>query len=166
MARRKSIKAAPKARKSRTPKRKACALRFPIQRQFEFSEPGQGRYFNLRDIFNKMNGRYFSNRLKNYRIVWGRRRAERPREMIVFGTIQEEDRIIRIHPLLDRVFVPTWFVEYVVYHEILHAFVPDEYDSAGRRSVHHAKFLAREKKFHWFRRAKAWEQENLGRFLA
>lgn len=165
MASRKSSTAAPK-RKSSTPKRKACAPRFPLQRQFEFSEPGQGRYFNLRDIFNKMNERYFGNRLKRYRIVWGQRRAERPREIIVFGTIQEEDRIIRIHPLLDRVFVPTWFVEYVVYHEMLHAFVPDEYDSAGRRSVHHDKFLAREKKFHWFRRAKAWEQENLGRFLA
>ena len=165
MARRKPTRSQP-PRKHRNPKRKACAPRFPIQRQFEFSEPGQGRYFNLREIFNKMNERYFGNRLKRYKIVWGRRRARRPQEMIVFGTIQEEDRIIRIHPLLDRVFVPTWFVEYVVYHEMLHAFVPDEYDAAGRRQVHHEKFLARERKFHWFRRAKAWEQENLGRFLA
>jgi hypothetical protein len=165
MARRKTTKAAPK-RKKPTLKRKACTPRFPLQRQFEFSEPGQGRYFNLRAIFDKMNERYFGNRLKRYQIVWGRRRPERPREIIVFGTIQEEDRIIRIHPLLDRVFVPAWFVEYVVYHEMLHAFVPDEYDSAGRRRVHHEKFLAREKKFHWFRRAKVWEQENLGRFLA
>lgn len=164
MARRNPTSA--KARPGRTPKRKACAPHFPLQRQFEFSEPGQGRYFNLREIFDKLNERYFGNRLKRYRIVWGRRRATRPREMIVFGTIQEEDRIIRIHPLLDRVFVPTWFVEYVVYHEMLHAVVPDEYDSAGRRLVHHEKFLAREKQYRWYRRAKAWEDENLGRFLA
>ena len=152
--------------KARRPKRKACAPRFPLQRQFEFSEPGQGRYFNLRAIFDKMNERYFGSRLKRYRIVWGRRRVGRPREIIVFGTIQEDDRIIRVHPLLDRVFVPAWFIEYVVYHEMLHAFVPDEYDRAGRRSVHHEKFLAREKKFRWFKRAQVWEQENLGRFLA
>ncbi len=43
--------------------------------------------------------------------------------------------------------------------------VPDQYDSYGRRRVHHDKFLARERRFHWVRRAKNWEQENLARFL-
>ncbi len=152
-------------RKARTPKRKVCAPRFPLQRQFEFLEPSQGRFFNLREVFDKMNARYFRNRLKDYTIVWGQRRQRRPREYMVFGTIQEADRLIRVHPLLDRAFVPRWFVEYVVYHEMLHAFVPDTYDSSGRRQVHHAKFLAREKRFHWFRRAKEWEQDNLAHFL-
>ena len=46
-----------------------------------------------------------------------------------------------------------------------HAVVRDEFDSAGRRIVHHEKFFARERRFHWFRRAKTWEQENLARFL-
>jgi hypothetical protein len=46
-----------------------------------------------------------------------------------------------------------------------HAVIRDEYDSAGRRIVHHEKFFARERRFHWFRRAKNWEQENLARFL-
>jgi len=155
-----------KSRKSGTPKRKACAPSFPLQRQFEFPESGQGRFSNLREIFDKLNERYFGQRLKRYRIVWGQRRATRPQSMIVFGTIQEEDRIIRIHPLLDRRFVPSWFVEYVVYHEMLHAVVPDEYDSSGRRLVHHEKFLARERQYRGFRRAKAWEEDNLGRFLA
>ena len=50
-------------------------------------------------------------------------------------------------------------------HEMLHAMVPDEYDTSGRRVVHHKKFLERERRFHWFRRAKNWEQENLARFL-
>ena len=125
----------------------------------------KGRFFDLRAIFDKMNAKYFRNRLKDYTIVWGRRRKQRPKTYMVFGTIQEEDRMIRIHPLLDRSFVPTWFLEYVVYHEMLHAMVPDQYDDSGRRLVHHEKFLAREKRFHWFRRAKTWEQDNLARFL-
>ena len=79
--------------------------------------------------------------------------------------IQEEDRIIRIHPLLDREFVPRWYLEYVVYHEMLHAFVPDKYDAEGRRIIHHAGFLKRERKFRHYHSAIAWEQENLGRFL-
>ena len=134
-----------------------------MQRQFAF--PEQGRVFNLRAIFDKLNARYFRNRLKDYAIVWGRKRQSRPRNEIVFGTIQEDDRIIRIHPLLDRQMVPTWFLEYVVYHEMCHAVVADKYDSAGRRIVHHEKFFERERRFHWFRRAKAWEEDNLGRFL-
>lgn len=134
-----------------------------MQRQFAFAE--QGRFFNLRAIFDKLNARYFRNRLKGYALVWGRKRKGRPRAQIVFGTIQEDDRIIRIHPLLDRSFVPTWFLEYVIYHEMCHAVIRDEFDSAGRRIVHHEKFYARERRFHWFRRAKTWEQENIARFL-
>ncbi len=158
----------PKARAPRrpvkAPKRKAVTPRFPLQRQFDFEE-AQGRWFNLRAIFDKLNARYFRNRIKDYRLVWGRKRRERPRETVVFGTIQEEDRIIRIHPLLDRSFVPLWFMEYVLYHEMLHSVVADLYDGQGRRIVHHERFLEKERRFHWFRRAKTWEQENLARFL-
>ena len=134
-----------------------------MQRQFAF--PEQGKFFNLRAIFDKLNAKYFRNRLRDYTIVWGRKRRSRPRDEIVFGTIQEEDRMIRIHPLLDRALVPAWFLEYVIYHEMCHAVVPDEYDPAGRRKVHHEKFFARERRFHWFKRAKHWEEENLARFL-
>ncbi len=144
-------------------KRKIATPKLPMQRQFSFAE--QGRFFNLREIFKKLNARYFNNRLRGYTILWGRRRRVRPKDYIVFGTIQEDDRMIRIHPLLDRSFVPTWFIEYVVYHEMLHAVVPDLYDSQGRRIVHHDRFYERERRFRWFRRAKAWEEENLARFL-
>ena len=146
-----------------TRKRKVSIAKLPMQRQFAFAE--QGRFFNLRAIFDKLNAKYFRNRLKDYTLVWGQKRKARPKDQIVFGTIQEDDRMIRIHPLLDRSFVPTWFIEYVIYHEMCHAVVRDEFDPAGRRIVHHEKFYARERRFHWFRRAKAWEQNNLARFL-
>lgn len=144
-------------------KRKAVHAQLPLQTQFAF--PEQGKHFNLREIFDKLNARYFRNRLKGYQIVWGQKRKERPSYEIVFGTIQEEDRMIRIHPLLDRSFIPKWFVEYVVYHEMCHAVVPDRYTPSGKRIIHHEGFFEMERKFHWFKRAKRWEQENLGRFL-
>jgi hypothetical protein len=146
-----------------TKKRKLVAAKLPMQRQLAF--PEQGKFFNLRAVFAKLNARYFRSRLKDYTIVWGRKRRLRPRDEIVFGTIQEEDRVIRIHPLLDRACVPGWFLEYVVYHEMCHAVVPDKYTASGRRIVHHEKFFERERRFHWFKRAKAWEDENLARFL-
>jgi hypothetical protein len=145
------------------PKRKVATPKLPMQRQFSFGE--QGRFFNLRQIFRKLNERYFNNRLRGYSITWGRKRRQRPKDYIVFGTIQEDDRVIRIHPLLDRSLVPTWFLEYVIYHEMCHAVVRDQVDASGRRIVHHEKFYERERQFRWFRRAKEWEEENLARFL-
>jgi hypothetical protein len=144
-------------------KRKVSTPTLPMQRQLPFGH--EGRYFDLQEVFKKLNAKYFRYRLKNYTITWGRRRKQPPREYFVFGTIQEEDRIIRIHPLLDQRWVPRWFLEYVVYHEMLHSVVPDEYDEKGRRLVHHENFLKKERKFHFYRRAKKWEEENLARFL-
>lgn len=152
------LKTRPKA------KRKAAYPKLPMQRQLPFAH--EGRYFDLRSIFDKLNARYFRNSLRNYTITWGRKRKERPLEYFIFGTIQEQDRIIRIHPLLDARFVPRWFLEYVIYHEMLHSVVPDRYDrKRGRRVVHTEEFNLRERKFPGYRRAKAWEEDNLARFL-
>ena len=147
-----------------TKKRKVASPKLPMQRQFAFAE--QGRHFDLRAIFDKLNAQYFrSPKLRGYRIEWGRKRRERPTNEIVFGTIQEDDKLIRVHPLLDRAFIPRWFLEYVVYHEMCHAVVRDIYTPQGKRVVHHDAFWKRERGFHWFKRAKRWEEQNLARFL-
>jgi len=151
-------------RNKREPKRKASVPALPMQRQFCF--PGEGRHHDLRAIFNKLNARYFRNGLKNYTITWGRKRRLRPKAYFIFGTIQEEDRMIRIHPLLDASWVPRWFLEFVIYHEMLHSVVPDIYDpKRGRRIVHTPAFAKREQRFPHYNRAQRWEAENLARFL-
>ena len=153
------------ARRTRPkPKRKACAPALPMQRQFSF--PGEGRHHDLRAIFDKLNARYFRNSLRRYTIAWGRKRRLRPKAYFIFGTIQEEDRIIRIHPLLDANWVPRWFLEFVIYHEMLHSVVPDIYDPKRRRRiVHTSEFTKREHRFPHYSRARRWEAENLARFL-
>ena len=144
-------------------KRKISYLSLPLQRQLSFDS--EGRYFDLKAVFDKLNAKFFSNRLRDYRVIWGRKRKKRPKSYFVFASIQEEDRVIRVHPLLDAAFVPQWFMEYVLYHEMLHAMVPDEFDQNGRRCVHTVRFRERERKFPLFGRARKWEAENLGRFL-
>lgn len=144
-------------------KRKISCLSLPLQQQLPFEH--EGRYFDLRAIFDKLNAKYFSNSLRRYRVVWGRRRKKRPKTYFVFASILEGDRLIRVHPLLDAPFVPRWFLEYVLYHEMLHAVVPDEFDQNGRRRVHTDKFNTRERRFPLYHRARRWEMENLGRFL-
>ena len=150
-------------RKKKTTKRKLAHLTLPMQGQLNLGH--EGTHFDLREIFDDLNRRHFRGRLRNYKIRWGRRRRQRPREQFVFGTIQEEDRLIRINPALDQPFVPLWFLRYVLYHEMLHSVVPDQMLSGNRRRVHTEEFNRREREFPDYRRARRWEEENLSRFL-
>ena len=149
-------------RKISRPKRKLAYSKWPMQRQLNL--PHEGKYFDLREIFDGLNERHFGGRLRRYHVVWGRRRKQRPKDYFVFGTIQEEDRVIRINPWLDQPFVPRWFLQYVLYHEMLHSVVPDQ-RRGGRRLVHTEEFNRRERRFPQYDRARRWEEENLARFL-
>ena len=144
-------------------KRKVAYGKLPMQRQLNLQH--EGKHFDLRRIFDELNGRHFRNRLRRYRVMWGRRRKQRPREYFIFGTIQEEDRVIRINPSLDQPWVPLWFLRYILYHEMLHSVVRDEPLRNGRRRVHTEEFNRRERQFRGYSRARKWEEENLARFL-
>ena len=84
-------------------KRKLAHSKLPMQRLLNLRH--EGKYFDLQRMFDGLNERYFRNRLRGYKVKWGRRRKHRPKEYFIFGTIQEEDRVIRINPLLDQSFV-------------------------------------------------------------
>lgn len=144
-------------------KRKLAHPKLPMQRQLNLQD--ERRRFDLQAIFDELNTLHFRGRLRGYKVVWGRRRKTRPKEYFVFGTIQEEDRIIRINPSLDQPFVPLWFLKYIMYHEMLHSVVPDEVGPNGRRRVHTAEFYRREQQYPGYRRARRWEEDNLARFL-
>ena len=143
-------------------KRKIAHPTLPMQRQLNLRH--EGKHFDLRKIFDRLNDRHFGGRLRGYQVMWGRRRRHRPKDYFVFGTIQEQDRVIRINPLLDQPFVPLWFLQYVLYHEMLHSVVPDE-NSGRRRRVHTEEFNRREREFPRYRRARRWGEEHLARFL-
>src|ERR1700719_2340667 len=142
-------------------KRKIAHPNLPMQRQLNLQH--EGRYFDLRAIFDRLNERHFRGRLRHYEVMWGRKRKRRPKEYFIFGTIQEEDRVIRINPWLDQPFVPLWFLNYILYHEMLHAVVPDKVRGDGRRCVHTDEFNRRERAFRFYKRARRWEEENLAR---
>ena len=151
------------ARKAKKTKRKLAHPTLPMQRQLNLQ--GEGQHFDLQKIFDNLNRKYFRGRVRDYEVKWGRRRKHRPKESFIFGTIQEEDRVIRINPALDQDFVPPWFMQYILYHEMLHSVIPDEELPGGRRRVHTEEFNRREKEFRSYRRARRWEEENLAKFL-
>jgi hypothetical protein len=80
------------------------------------------------------------------------------------GSYAVEDKFIRIHRALDRAFVPRFFVEWVVYHEMLHQ-VHTPRKVKGRRCFHPEAFLADEALFDQYDRAREWERANLERLL-
>src|SRR5437867_11774476 len=105
-------------------KRKLAHPTLPMQRQLNLQH--EGTHFDLRPIFDRLNQRYFRGRLRGYKVIWGGSRRHRLREYYVYGTIQAEDRAIRLNPSLDPPFVPVRFLQYVLYHELLHPVVPDD----------------------------------------
>lgn len=96
-------------------KRKLAHPKLPMQQQLNLLH--EGTHFDLRPMFDDLNKRYFRGRLHRYKVMWGRRRRHRPKEYFIFGTIQEQDRVIRINRALDQPFVPAWFLRYVLYRD-------------------------------------------------
>jgi hypothetical protein len=79
-----------------------------------------GDHHDLRAIFDELNDRYFAGAI-DAAITWGQRTgAPRRRASIKMGSYSVEERLIRIHRALDRAFVPRFFVEWIVFHEMLH----------------------------------------------
>ena len=125
----------------------------------------RGRYFDLKQVFDDLNQRHFEGELRAF-VTWGRRTKTRNRgRSIHFGSYNWDRRVIRIHPDLDRGFVPRYFLESVLFHEMLHVQFGVVEGKGGRRSTHTAEFRRREQAWPHYERAKAWERANLHRFL-
>ena len=121
-----------------------------------------GRFFNLNEIFDRLNTEYF-NRTISAKITWGRNVCN-GRRYIRFGSYTEKDNIIRIHPSLDREDVPSYFIESIVYHEMLHKVVGAKVVN-GRRRVHTPEFKRMERRFKDYGIAREWEKSNIRRLL-
>lgn len=123
-----------------------------------------GEVHDLARVYEALNGRYFAGTL-DARIGWGRGSTGRRRRSIRMGAYYHDTATILIHPALDRAEVPAYFVELVVFHEMLHQAVPHHRDETGRRCIHSPEFRARERQFHDFERARSWEKRNLALLL-
>jgi hypothetical protein len=124
----------------------------------------RGRHFDLQEMFDDLNRRYFDGRILA-RITWGQRCGKpRRRNSIKMGSYSVEEQLIRVHRSLDRGFVPRFFVEWIVYHEMLHQ-VHEATLVNGRRQFHTAAFLADEALFEHYERARAWERAHLDEIL-
>jgi len=132
----------------------------PSQLRARVSIQPNGQVHQLQKIFDELNRRFFRDQVKATITYAQVPKVSRPRQSIKLGSYSSESKVIRIHPALDQRWVPAYFVEWVVFHEMLHHLVPTVV-KGGRRCVHTPAFKAREQKFPLFHRARRWEQRNL-----
>ncbi len=125
----------------------------------------QGKNYDLRKIYGKLNKVYFGNRLEG-KITWGRRAFAGQKRSITFGSYFSIRRLIRIHPVLDTELVPSFYLESVVHHEMVHEYL-DAVEGYGRKrgEVHSPHFKELERRFQYFELAAAWEKRHLAKLL-
>lgn len=125
-----------------------------------------GEVLDLREVVADLNERYFEGRLAE-EVTWGKSNTagagscrRKRTSTLQLGSYSYEDRLIRVHRVLDDPEVPRYVVEAVVYHEMLHADMPPEVVN-GRRQFHTPEFRRRERLYRNLGRAERWIGEHL-----
>jgi len=109
-----------------------------------------GAVYDLREIVDDLNRRYFGGRL-TVGVTWGRSSGgvahhcrRRRTSSLQLGSYSYEDRLIRLHGVLDQPDIPRYVIEAVIFHELLHADMPPVVRQ-GRRYFHTPEFRRRER---------------------
>ena len=101
----------------------------------------QGRIYDLDEIFENLNQKYFNGVMKRPRLTWSTRRSRRR-----LGYYHPESDAITISRSLDDLSVQLLLIEYILYHEMLHKSLGIR-ESNGRRYAHTREFKNAEKRF-------------------
>lgn len=130
----------------------------------------RGTFHDLAALMATLEQDYFEPGFaRDVAVTWGAastRKTSRRARSIKLGSYHPATRLIRIHPALDQAFVPRYFVDFVLYHEMLHHHFRHEGDRVGlRRCLHSATFRQAERRFADFHKASEWERLNLNQLL-
>ena len=110
----------------------------------------QGRCYDLARMFARLNRRFFDNELDTPTLTWSQRRTR-----TILGHHDGVHDTIVISKTLDSLEAPEWFVEYILYHEMLHIKHPARVIN-GRRYYHTKAFRAEEQRFPRYAEAQQW----------
>lgn len=105
-----------------------------------FSGP-EGRFFNLEEVFDALNERFFGGLLGRPDLTWSETFAKRS-----LGHYDAAHNTIVVSRVFDRPSSPRYAIEYLLYHEMLHLKHPVRMRGL-RRCVHSAAFKADERQF-------------------
>ncbi|MGV8025369.1 MAG: SprT-like domain-containing protein [Anaerolineaceae bacterium] len=100
-----------------------------------------GDFYDLQQLFQKINAEYFQNSLGQPRLCWSSRRATRR-----LGYYHPDTDTITLSCFLDQKTIPAYVVEYVLYHEMLHKKLGLK-EVNSYRLAHTTQFKQQERKF-------------------
>lgn len=101
----------------------------------------QGRVWDLEEVFESLNRRFFHGLMGRPTLTWSTHVAKR-----MLGHYDAAHNTIVVSRVFDRPGTPRFAVEYLLYHEMLHLKHPVRV-RAGRRCVHSREFQAEERLF-------------------
>jgi hypothetical protein len=110
----------------------------------------QGDCYDLDEVFESLNQRFFHGLLGRPQLTWSAHHARR-----MLGHYDAAHNTIMVSRVFDRADTPRSAIEYLLYHEMLHLKHPVKV-KAGRRCVHSRAFQAEEKLFPELAEAKAY----------
>lgn len=110
--------------------------------------PAQGLVYNLDEIFEELNLRFFHGLMARPQMSWSAQRARR-----TLGHYDPAHNAIVVSRIFDHPQVPRCALDYIVYHEMLHLKHPVKV-RGGRRCVHPPQFQAEERLFPELEKAK------------
>ncbi len=128
-----------------------------------------GNHYDLSKIFTQIGNTHFPGATDGVSITWGKRgapmRGKSRKRTIRLGTYTHDERLIRVHPVLDQTWIPPFFIEYIVFHEMLHHVEPAR-EEHGRTIFHTPEFRRRERAYPDYVRALEWERANIDKLLS
>ncbi|HMF58309.1 MAG TPA: SprT-like domain-containing protein [Pyrinomonadaceae bacterium] len=107
----------------------------------------RGRVYDLDKMFQKLNRRYFDGEIARPVLTWSLRKTRR-----IMGHHDAAHDTIVISKTLDSTEVPEWFVEFILFHEMLHIKHPARLIK-GRRYYHTNAFRTEEQSFPYYEEA-------------
>lgn len=111
-------------------------------------DSARGQVYDLEQIFDELNMRFFHGLMGRPQMTWSRDHARN-----ALGHYDPAHNAIVVSRVFDHPRVPKCAVEYIVYHEMLHLRHPVKV-RGGRRCVHPPQFQAEEKQFPELEKAK------------
>src|SRR5713226_9641685 len=125
---------------NRSDVRKKMLLLRQIRGRKQVSE-AQGRFYNLEEIFEDLNQRFFGGLMARPELGWSRTSSR-----TMLGHFDPAHNAIIVSKIFDRAEAPQFLVEYIVFHEMLHLRHPIEH-RGQRRCVHTREFKQAENAF-------------------
>jgi hypothetical protein len=115
----------------------------------------KGEVYDLDEMFDSLNFWYFGGKLPKPTLTWSAKNTYR-----ILGHHDSTHETVAISRSLDDRKVPSYVVEYVLFHEMLHIAHPTKHVN-GRRYNHTAAFRRDERRFAHYHAAEGWIEKSV-----